>query len=185
VGQFEHGRLSRIIRADSGKWTGPRSWELHNGIMHYFPVQDPARLVVVEFKSQTITVPISLIQLADEPQSQEEYSARALKEKVERDKASGAPYAGDLIQYHLRFSIPFASVIFSLLGCAMGGGSQRVSRSLGLGLSLATIVGYYALQSVCFGLAYAAPIPIGLAVWFPNIVTGLLSLLLLYRQYYR
>ena len=58
----------------------------------------------------------------------------------------------DTVNYHMKFSIPFASLIFSVLGACVGLRPHRSSSSIGLGISLVIIVGYYVLISI--GLAW-------------------------------
>ena len=75
----------------------------------------------------------------------------------------------------MRFSIPFACFIFSLVGAAFGMRPQRSTSSIGLGISLAIIIVYYLLYSVGMALGLSKLVPPLLAAWFPNIISGIVG----------
>jgi len=81
----------------------------------------------------------------------------------------------------MKMSIPFACLVFSLLGAPLGLRPKRASSSIGLGLSIIIIFGYYVLMSisVAFGeLRWLTPFT---AAWIPNVLTGGVGWYLLHR----
>ena len=85
-------------------------------------------------------------------------------------------------ELHRRFAAPLASVVFSLLAIPLAFMGQRFSRAAGGVLGLVLTVVYYGLIQLGAGLAQAEVVTVGLGVWLPNIVVGLLALILLWFQ---
>ena len=74
-------------------------------------------------------------------------------------------------EYHKRWAISFACLIFGLLGVGLGTvPNRRSARSSGLVLSLGVIVGYWTVYVTMEGLARAGHLPVALAIWIPNVL---------------
>jgi lipopolysaccharide export system permease protein len=86
-----------------------------------------------------------------------------------------------LVELHRKFAIPFACIVFGLVGVPLGIGSARAVRSRGFAVSLAVIFTYYILLSAGQGFAEQGSIPAWLGLWLPNIVFGTIGVLLLRR----
>ena len=87
------------------------------------------------------------------------------------------------VEYHKKFAIPFACVVFGFLGLGLSLGSKKEARSAAFGLSIAVIFIYYVIirlgeQAGDTGLM--APV---LAMWAANIILGAMALLLLWLNH--
>jgi len=87
------------------------------------------------------------------------------------------------VEYHKKFAIPFACVVFGFLGLGLSLGSKKEARSAAFGLSIAVIFIYYVIirlgeQAGDTGLM--APV---LAMWAANIILGAVALLLLWLNH--
>ena len=76
------------------------------------------------------------------------------------------------VEYHKKFSIPFACFIFGLIGIPLGLMVKKGGRMLGFGIGLAVIVVYYLLLQVGQNAGMNGMLPPILAMWLPNIVIG-------------
>jgi lipopolysaccharide export system permease protein len=76
------------------------------------------------------------------------------------------------IQLNMKMSIPFASLVFALLGAPLGISRRRASSSIGLGLSIIVIFVYYIVTFVSMAIGEIRLLPPGFAAWLPNIITG-------------
>jgi lipopolysaccharide export LptBFGC system permease protein LptF len=85
------------------------------------------------------------------------------------------------IQYHRRLALPFAPLLFALLGVALGIRRSRGARSWGMLLCIALVFAYYALLSFGTFLAERDTLGAGLALWLPNLVFGATAIPLLLR----
>jgi lipopolysaccharide export system permease protein len=104
-----------------------------------------------------------------------------LREAIARKQADGKPYAGELVEFHRKFAIPFACVVFGLVGVPLGIGQARAVKSRGFAVSLCVIFVYYILLSTGQGLAEQGSIPAWIGLWLPNIVFGFLGIVLMRR----
>lgn len=80
------------------------------------------------------------------------------------------------IEWHKRWAISIACVIFGLLGVGLGTETNRRSQKTGgLVLSLAVIIGYWILYVSFEGMARSNQIPVALALWLPNVLFSALA----------
>ena len=103
---------------------------------------------------------------------------RRLEAKME--EAAGA--ASLAVNLHLHYSVPFASVVFCLLGVPLGLRRQRGGASTGLGLSVIMIFAYYVMLRYCGALAKNEQLSPVLGAWLANFVAGSAGLVMLARS---
>jgi len=178
VAEYEKGQLIRVMSAKTGRWVSNTGWEFNDGVMHHFSIENPYNLYVIHFKKEIIDIPIDTSS-EDKPKDPDAMNARELKEKIQFQKRTGENPIHNLMKYHMKFSVPFASLIFSILGAAVGVRPHRSSSALGLGLSIVIILIYYILLSTGMALGISHLLPPILGAWLPNIVVGVIGLLLL------
>jgi lipopolysaccharide export system permease protein len=98
-----------------------------------------------------------------------------LRRAIEAKRAAGQPFVPELIEYHRKFSIPFACVVFGLAAVPLGVQPVRAARSRGFTLSLAMIFVYYILLSIGQALAEHRILPTVVGLWLPNAVFAVLG----------
>lgn len=179
VAEYEEGKLVRIVQSESGRWLREGGWQFYNGIMHNFSFEDNKKVVVIEFEKETINIQLNPYDFSQREKKVEEMNIRELKERIERKQRTGEAVTGDQLKFHMKFSIPFASLIFSILGISVGLRPHRSSSATGIGLSLLIIIVYYFLIGLSNNMTHFVP-PI-LAAWLPNLIIGATSLILLRR----
>ena len=89
-----------------------------------------------------------------------------------------SPY---LVELHKRFSIPFACVVFGLIGTPLGIQSRRSGKSGGFAISVVLLLIYYIFISAGESLGDNGRIPVLFAVWTPNLLLGVTGIILLVR----
>ena len=80
------------------------------------------------------------------------------------------------VEYHKKFSIPFACLALGLIGVPLGLMVKQGGRMLGFGIGLAVIVVYYLLLQVGQNGGINGMLPPTLAMWLPNIVIGVFGI---------
>lgn len=85
------------------------------------------------------------------------------------------------IEVHKRIVIPAATVVLALLGFPLGIRNRRGGKGFGFIASLAIVMLYYVLLSNGELLALSGRLPVGPAMWLPNIVLTLAAVLALRR----
>jgi lipopolysaccharide export system permease protein len=86
-----------------------------------------------------------------------------------------------LVEVHKKFSIPFASIVFILIGAPLGIASRKGSMGIGITLSIFFFLLYWICLILGEDLADRRYIHPMLAMWFPNILIGLSGLYLTWR----
>lgn len=76
------------------------------------------------------------------------------------------------VEYHKKFSIPFACFALGVIGIPLGLMVNKGGRMLGFGIGLAVIVVYYLLLQVGQNAGMNDVLPPAFAMWLPNIVIG-------------
>ncbi|MBD61989.1 hypothetical protein CL645_03935 [bacterium] len=86
-------------------------------------------------------------------------------------------------QTELKIAVPFASIIFSLLGVAMGSSFERksVGPGMGIGMSMLVIFFYYVVMLVGIALSKIGLSAI-VAAWFPNFLFLIVSSFILLKR---
>jgi LPS export ABC transporter permease LptG len=93
-----------------------------------------------------------------------------------QDPEGRLPFLSEL---HKRFAFPVAAVIFALLGFPLAVRSHRGGRSVALVASLTILVTYYLLLTSLESLALRQRLPVGPAIWGPNLFFATLGAALL------
>jgi lipopolysaccharide export system permease protein len=105
-----------------------------------------------------------------------------LREAVVTERARGEHARPERVELARRFSIPFAALVFAVIGVPLGLQPVRAVRSRGLAVSLVIILSYYLMLSAAETLATQGKVPIVLAMWTPNIVLASIGSVLFIRQ---
>lgn len=110
-----------------------------------------------------------------------EMSLAELKKYLKDDTQKDDIYYRTLMDYHKRFSIPVACIVFGLLAVSLGFQSMITGRSYGLGLGLIFFLLYYLLLTMGRGFGESGAYPPVIGMWAPNIVIGSIGFYLLIR----
>jgi lipopolysaccharide export system permease protein len=103
---------------------------------------------------------------------EKDLSLTGLRQRVAElrdDPRARAPFE---VEWHKRFALPLAAVVFTLVGFPLAVRSHRGGRSIALVGSLAILVSYYVALTSLEGLALRLRVPPGIAIWAPNAVFG-------------
>ncbi|MGH7960347.1 MAG: LptF/LptG family permease, partial [Candidatus Binatia bacterium] len=84
-------------------------------------------------------------------------------------------------ELHRRFSYPAAILAFGLLAVPLALSGRRFSTAAGGVVGLLATVVYYGLMQLGEGLVQAGVVGVGVGVWLPNLVMGVLAATLLWR----
>jgi len=85
------------------------------------------------------------------------------------------------IEFHRRFAMPFATLIFGVLAVPLFLVRTNFSRAAGGVLGLLCTISYYGLIQLGEGLAQSELIGVAAAVWLPNAILSLLAAVLIVR----
>jgi len=110
-----------------------------------------------------------------------EMSVSELRAYIGVLRRSGEPVARYVVQLHFKLAVPLSAALFALLAVPVGLRPHRSGTSIGLGLTVLVLIGYYIISAIALPLGESGrlhPIP---AAWAPNIVLAATGLALLRR----
>ncbi|NQU18125.1 MAG: YjgP/YjgQ family permease [Candidatus Saganbacteria bacterium] len=175
VQEFSNGTLSKIINAKEALWLDKeKTWRFFDGII-YLLSSDGEYKHLVRFDEQSIAIKFSPADLYRDERKPEEMSIASLRRYIGLKEKMGEKVTSLQIQLNMKIAIPFASLVFVLLGAPLGLSPRRASSSVGLGLSIIVIFAYYVLMFFSMALGELGLISPPLAAWLPNIITALIS----------
>jgi lipopolysaccharide export system permease protein len=177
------------IDAQTAKWIN-NQWWLFNGIERRF-------LSFSSFSSNGRTISeqrfnkkkLNILETPDEIRDiiaadkvrAEEMSMVDLWQHIELSKRSGNGVEDKLVDFYLKTSFPFASLIIALLGTSIALQSTRGAMAAGFGISI--IVSFLYWESIGIGrsMGHVGVLPAILAAWLANIIFGVVGIVLLSR----
>lgn len=112
-----------------------------------------------------------------------EMSIAELRTRAAEVERQGFSSHNQWMEIHKKFSIPFACLVFGLIGLSLGASNRRDGRLASFVVGIGVIFVYYVVLSLGGAMAKGHMLPPWLAVWLPNIALGLLGgLLFLWRD---
>ena len=129
----------------------------------------------------TLDLNAALAQLRDRERDVSELTLPELRSAIAEKTAAGDPAHSERVEFHRKFSIPFACLVFAALGVPLGIQPTRAVHSRGFSLSLGLIFLYYLLLTFGQNLGERGALPPVVAVWLPNVVLATVATVLLVR----
>lgn len=173
VQEFDGDHLDRIIQARDAVWQDG-AWHFQHGIIYQLAADGSFRYVM-RFEDQVVPLRYSLLQLTKEDRSPTEMNIRELAGHISQLSATGHSTQEInelLVQLYQKLAVPFASLVFVLVGAPLGLKPHRSSGSLGLGLSVLILFVYYVFMFLFMAMGQSGTLDPMLAAWLPDLLTG-------------
>jgi len=166
------------IYAKKARRTG-NLWELFDG--YSYTIRGGLPITSVVFREETIDYLGSPEAIASRSKKRPiEMSYRELKAHIGVLRNQGKEASDYEVELPRRFSLPFASLVFALIGTPLGMRSHRRSSSIGLGFTVLIVFAYYIVWNWLAIVAKNGALAPGAAAWLPNIVFALAGLTLIF-----
>lgn len=163
---------------------GHTVWQLRlkNGMADQVDVAGET-VYTLHFDTYDFRVDLSSVLAARQPGDldEEEMTLAQLRDFLESREKRDDRYYLALLEWHKKFSMPFACVVLGILGIPLGIVSRSARRSFGVGLGLCFFLLYYLLLSAGWVFGESGVYPPLAGMWVPNIVLGAVALGLLHR----
>ena len=188
-------REPKLILARTGELVVDRARqivrvELGPGSQHSFFVSDPREYNRTEFSSMGWDLPVDeffpdrrklLLSKGDR-----EMTLPELGDQIAGMRSLGKPrqeWGRFSVEWHKKFAIPAACLVFGLLGLALSLGSKKEARSSAFALSIVVIFVYYVLIRLGEQAGDTGMMSPWLSMWGANVVLGALALGLLWLNH--
>jgi lipopolysaccharide export system permease protein len=156
---------------------------LSDGSIHFTFPKNPANYRELSFDQYELN--LDLNRFTDNPIEKKkidrEMTLSELLAKMGEEKAAKL-HPHYFTEFHKKFSIPFAAIVFTLIGIPLGIRVKRSGKISGFSLSIALVLVYYLLFSLGEALGNKGKLSPFLAVWFPNLLLGGLGAGLLFLE---
>lgn len=165
----EEDGLKQIVSADAAEWDFSRNlWEFRNGTIYAVSPNGSFRQIV-RFDRQDLQLPRTPLDLAQRPKRDEEMNIAEAKEYLEILRQTGDEKAVRKLEVSIqnKYSVPFACVVFGLVGSAVGIRPQRTGKATSFGVSIVIIFGYYLLSFITAAMGESGLISPFVAGWLP------------------
>jgi LPS export ABC transporter permease LptG/LPS export ABC transporter permease LptF len=162
--------------------------ELHleGGVIHAFELHRPEVYEQQRFVSGDFPLPFEQIFPAlPVGKGDREMTLPELREQIDELEGQGKRQdaARYWVEFHKKFAIPFACVVFGLLGLGLSLGSKKEARSAAFALSIAVIFVYYVFIRLGEQAGDTGLMPPLLAMWSANLVLGAAAVVLLFLNH--
>lgn len=144
---------------------------------------DGAYTQTVTFDRYQINIPLHIPSVIDGTDVTQQSSSSMTMEQLQvsanqlgRESKQGR---NKLVHYHKRLVLPVGCFILSLLALPFGLQARAGRSAIGIPLGLGSFILYYVLFTVGKNLAEDSSLPVGIAMWSPNILFFIFTLILL------
>ncbi len=167
------GQGAATIFAEEGKIVedgrGGSVFRLRNGSIHSMK-SDRRRYQLTHFDLHDLNVMTAGEATAETilPKGPREMTLGELRAKVAELAAAKAPVFPPLVEIHKKFALPFACVIFAVLGIALGVIFRRGEKMVAFALCIGVVIVYYIFMVAGEPMGKKGILPPWIAVWFPN-----------------
>jgi lipopolysaccharide export system permease protein len=145
---------------------------LRSGSIHTFS-REGSSYHKTEFAEYDVRLDLTDLSTAPKrAKSARELPLSELRAAIARKRANAESTAAEEVELQRKFSIPFACVVFGLVGIPLGIQPVRAVRSRGFALCLALTFCYYLLLTGGETLAKSEVLPAAPALWLPNALLG-------------
>lgn len=168
IEEFQEMRLSRIVTTEVMHWNG-QGWFFENGLIYQL---DTDRFYPIKVEQGYVQYDVNLTpkEIETYDQEPENKSISELRQFINKHYPQGSERQRLLVDYHLKFAIPFASMVLALLGAPLALRPQRRSNAAGFGLCIIFILLWYALMGIGSYLARTGAVTPFIGAWLPNIL---------------
>jgi lipopolysaccharide export system permease protein len=170
VTYFDTGEPTRIVFAKSATRKDDLHWILRDGWYH--DLKPDAKTPTGYFQEWDITIQQTLAEMRDQSKKPTEMSMAQLRRYIAVLNRQGQ--ITEIPQYEVAWwnhlAVPFAAVVFALIGVPLGIRPQRASGGLGLGLSIVIIFAYWVVWDYSSKIGGLGTLPPFVASWLANIM---------------
>jgi lipopolysaccharide export system permease protein len=149
---------------------------LLDGNIHTF-VPDEQSYQKTDFTVYDVTLNLAaaLAKFSQREKDPQEMTLGELRTAIAAKRSAGEGASAELVEFHRKFSVPFACLVFGLVAVPLGLQPVRAVKSRGFSVSLALIFLYYLMLTAGEAMAEKETLPPVVALWMPNVVFAALG----------
>jgi LPS export ABC transporter permease LptG len=175
--------LLERLDAKEGTWHKDK-WVLTSGVTRAY--KDNSEISATAFNSYDLIIsdtPEAFVVKRRSPEETLTINIVTLSKHIKILKESGFKYQEELVNYHLKFAFPFASLILALLGVSIPFlfSTTRSLLNAALGFIATVVISFFYMGFVTIGLSLGkvSTVPPFFSAWLANIIFGAAGIYLL------
>ncbi len=156
---------------------------LYDGTIHNV-AKDRKTAQNASFKTYDVAIDASYLSKAQRDQENKHAKEMYLSElfaQLDQHEPGTRKYLKAQIELQQKFALPLACFVMAFIALPLGT-HWKSGRSWGVGIGLVVFMGYYLLFSLSWNLGDTGNYPPTLGVWLPNILFGLVGLMLFRKE---
>lgn len=156
---------------------------LSQGAIHALP-SDQESYTTMNFDSGNLYLDINsaLVQKGPSGRGLDETGSAELYRKLKSLRTEGKPTIAIESELHKRLSLPFACLLFGLIGAPLGIRRSRSGKSAGVAIALLVFLVYYILLATGTNLSNTGKLSPVIAYWMPNVLMTLGAVILVFTK---
>lgn len=177
----KNNKLVSILKADQAiNADSTNQWELISYHIRYIGTPSDSLIFSVSAGHKLDTIfPFKLSDMSHRQTVVQTMGYFELKDFIKREKARGSSnVAYDEIELYQRTSFPFATYVLTLIGLAVSSRKSRGGIGVNIAVGLLLVFIYIFAMKVTSVAAENVGFPAMVAVWIPNIIFGILGIIL-------
>lgn len=179
--QNAQGQLTAITAARWAEVRG-RQWYLREGATVSLNEVGDQHGPVTRFREQQITLWRALQDYYASNRGHSEMSTAELRDTIGTLANSGAETHKLAVQYHFKYSIPLACLLFTLIAAPIAFRCARYGSFVGVVIAIIVVFLYNGTRSWTLAFGLAGSLPPFWAGWLPTFIFAAVGLTLLYRS---
>jgi LPS export ABC transporter permease LptG/LPS export ABC transporter permease LptF len=160
-------RLARRLDAQRAHWTAS-GWNLRDGATRH--IDPDGHVETAAFTATIVTLPETIEDFTASQKLTSAMSYRELRDYVTRLEAAGFQVRRYLVDLYAKLSSPLENLIMVLIAIPFALQSPRGGRLFGIGLAIAIMGCYLAMDRMALAFARAEILPPLLGAWTANII---------------
>jgi lipopolysaccharide export system permease protein len=156
---------------------------MKDGAIHALP-RDERTYSTMSFDSGNLYLDISsFLYLSGQTDREfDEIGSFELYRELKHTRAEGKPTIGIESELHKRLSLPFACLLFGLIGAPLGIRRTRSGKSAGIAVALFVFLVYYVLLASGTNLSNTGKLSPAVAYWLPNVLMTIAACVLVVKK---
>lgn len=176
------GRLHTITAAESAALMGS-TWTLRDGLIVAIDERGEPAGPAQRFASRTVQLGRALQDYYAERRTPAEMAPHELLDLIGVKRETGAGTHQLEVYLHFKYSIPLACLVFALIAAPLAHRYAGHGTYVGVLLAIVTVFLYNGVRSWTLAFGLAGTLPPVVAGWTPDLVFGVLGVVLLLREH--
>ena len=172
----------QVLQAREGK-TSPKGWVFDKGAIYTIDMGGQV-LNTTLFDTSVVQFGLDATSKINDNVASEMNFAKLSKYLITKNDISEADRRAYTVQLYDKLALPFATIVFVLLGVPLAITPPRVRYNRGFLFTILIIFAFYVLRALSISMGGAGTIPPFLAAWIPDVVLAALGGILYYKKVY-